>query len=71
MDQGRITNIQDVAGLAPYFFVDPDYSTPEAQFMNKSLLNDNYRACPTNLPSPSTELTIRIHYFTFFTQVAF
>ncbi|KAF8425049.1 hypothetical protein L210DRAFT_3743949 [Boletus edulis BED1] len=41
--QGRITNIHDVPNLAPYFFVDPDYSTPEAQRMRESILNDAYR----------------------------
>ncbi|KAH0838890.1 hypothetical protein J3R83DRAFT_7317 [Lanmaoa asiatica] len=41
--QGRITIIQDVPSLAPYFFVDPNYSTPEAQFMSKSIPSDDYR----------------------------
>ncbi|KAG9310513.1 hypothetical protein JVU11DRAFT_9660 [Chiua virens] len=40
--QGRITNIKDVPSLAPYFFVRPDYATPEAQSMLKSLSNDDY-----------------------------
>lgn len=42
-DQGRVTNIQDVPTLAPYFFVDPNYLTPEAQFMRKSMPGDDYR----------------------------
>ncbi|KAF8553539.1 hypothetical protein OG21DRAFT_1597677 [Imleria badia] len=41
--QGRITNIQDVPSLAPYFFVDPDHSTPEAQLMRDFISNDDYR----------------------------
>ncbi|KAI9455877.1 hypothetical protein HD554DRAFT_2030712 [Boletus coccyginus] len=40
--QGRITNIKDVPNLAPYFFVDPDYSTPEAQLMRESISSDDY-----------------------------
>ncbi|KAN0101307.1 hypothetical protein V8E55_001291 [Tylopilus felleus] len=41
--QGRITILQDVPSLAPYFFVDPDYSTPEAQLMRQSISNVDYR----------------------------
>lgn len=55
-DQGRITNIQDVPSLAPYFFVDPNYWTPEAEFMSKSISGDDYCGY-THPPSPSIELT--------------
>ncbi|KAF9235713.1 hypothetical protein BU15DRAFT_89484 [Melanogaster broomeanus] len=41
--QGRITNINEVPALAPYFYIDPDYSTPEAQFMRRSLSTNDYR----------------------------
>ena len=42
-DQGRIANIQDVPALAPYFFVDPNYSTLEARSIYKYMPNDDYR----------------------------
>ncbi|KIJ60123.1 hypothetical protein HYDPIDRAFT_32546 [Hydnomerulius pinastri MD-312] len=40
--QGRITNVNDVPGLAPFFYIDPDYATPEALFMRKSISVDDY-----------------------------
>ncbi|KAF9219057.1 glutamyl-tRNA synthetase [Gyrodon lividus] len=41
--QGRITNINDVPVLAPYFYIDPDYATPEAQLMRLSISTEDYR----------------------------
>ncbi|KAF9647742.1 glutamyl-tRNA synthetase [Thelephora ganbajun] len=35
--QSRITNILDIAKLAPYFFVEPDYGSQEAESMIKSI----------------------------------
>jgi len=35
--QSRITNILDIAKLAPYFFVEPDYGSREAESMIKSI----------------------------------
>jgi len=40
--QGRITNLHDVPTLAPFFFVEPDYSLPEAQTMKRGLSADDY-----------------------------
>lgn len=40
--QGRITNLQDIPKLAPYFFVDPDMSSGEAQAMLKVAPEDSY-----------------------------
>ncbi|KAG8220277.1 hypothetical protein J3R82DRAFT_1371 [Butyriboletus roseoflavus] len=58
--QGRITNIQDVPSLAPYFFVDPNHSTPEAQFMNKSISSDDYRrALEVTIPRLKAEPNAR------------
>ena len=34
-EQSRITNIVDIAKLAPYFFVEPDYGSREAESMVK------------------------------------
>ncbi|KAH7923759.1 glutamyl-tRNA synthetase [Leucogyrophana mollusca] len=41
--QGRIINLLDVPRLAPFFFVDPDYTTEEAQSMIKSISPSDYR----------------------------
>jgi len=35
--QSRVTNILDIAKLAPYFFVEPDYGSQEAESMVKSI----------------------------------
>jgi len=35
--QSRITNILDIPRLAPYFFVEPEYKSPEAESMVKSI----------------------------------
>ena len=32
-----MTNLQDIPTLAPYFFVDPDLTSAEAQTMAKSI----------------------------------
>ncbi|KAJ8593595.1 anticodon-binding domain of class I aminoacyl-tRNA synthetase, partial [Rhizopogon salebrosus TDB-379] len=40
--QGRITNLHDVPTLAPFFFVDLDYSLPEAQTLKRGVLADDY-----------------------------
>jgi glutamyl-tRNA synthetase len=42
-DQGRVTVLKDVPSLAPYFFLEPDYSTAEAQVMRESMSKDDYR----------------------------
>ncbi|KAF8549555.1 hypothetical protein OG21DRAFT_1525719 [Imleria badia] len=41
--QGRVTVLKDVPSLAPYFFLEPDYSTAEAQVMRESMSKDDYR----------------------------
>lgn len=40
--QGRMTNLQDIPTLAPYFFVEPDLASPEAQTMYKSVSSEDY-----------------------------
>ncbi|GJE98035.1 glutamyl-tRNA synthetase [Phanerochaete sordida] len=40
--QGRMTNLQDIPTLAPYFFVDPDLTSPEAQSMSKLFTAKDY-----------------------------
>lgn len=40
--QGRLTNLQDIPVLAPYFFNEPDYSTDEARKLLKSLDGASY-----------------------------
>ncbi|EIW86053.1 glutamyl-tRNA synthetase [Coniophora puteana RWD-64-598 SS2] len=40
--QGRITNLQDVPGLAPFFFVEPEYESTEAKGMLKSINGEVY-----------------------------
>ncbi|TFK74720.1 glutamyl-tRNA synthetase [Pluteus cervinus] len=35
--EGRLTNVQDIPKLAPFFFVDPDLSSPEAKVMIKKI----------------------------------
>ncbi|TCD68577.1 Glutamate--tRNA ligase mitochondrial [Steccherinum ochraceum] len=47
--QGRLTNLQDVPLLAPYFFVEPNYATEEAQKMLKSLGDASYVTALDNL----------------------
>ncbi|KAH7884204.1 hypothetical protein F5I97DRAFT_1938759 [Phlebopus sp. FC_14] len=47
--QGRITNVNDVPSLGPFFFVDPDHKTAEAEFMRKSISSDDYSR-PRRLP---------------------
>jgi len=34
---GRVTNILDIHKLTPYFFVEPDYGSQEAESMVKSI----------------------------------
>ncbi|OJT08520.1 Glutamate--tRNA ligase [Trametes pubescens] len=40
--QGRTTKLSDIPALGPFFFVEPDYTSAEAQKMRQSLPNDNY-----------------------------
>ncbi|KAI6020987.1 hypothetical protein BKA83DRAFT_4293667 [Pisolithus microcarpus] len=40
--QGRITNVFDVPSLAPFFFVDPNYASPEAKSMLRPVSSDEY-----------------------------
>jgi len=40
--QGRVTNLQDIPALAPYFFIDPDYAADEAQKMLQTLGDASY-----------------------------
>ncbi|KAI0762511.1 glutamyl-tRNA synthetase [Fomes fomentarius] len=40
--QGRTTKLGDLPALAPFFFVEPDYSSREAQEMRKRLSIENY-----------------------------
>lgn len=40
--QGRITNLHDVPTLAPFFFVELDYTLPEAHTMKRGLSADDY-----------------------------
>lgn len=37
MFQSRLTTINDIPSLGPFFFVDPDYSSEEAKSMVDSL----------------------------------
>ncbi|KAH7907048.1 hypothetical protein BJ138DRAFT_1216266 [Hygrophoropsis aurantiaca] len=41
--QGRIVNLLDVPALAPFFFVDPDYTTDEAKSMIRVIPASDYR----------------------------
>lgn len=47
--QGRITNLHDVPALAPFFFVELDYTLPEAQTMKRGLSADDYGKSRTPL----------------------
>ncbi|KAL4069213.1 hypothetical protein J3A83DRAFT_4095337 [Scleroderma citrinum] len=40
--QGRMINVFDVPVLAPFFFIDPDYTSTEAQSMRASVSADDY-----------------------------
>ncbi|KAH7907046.1 hypothetical protein BJ138DRAFT_1161049 [Hygrophoropsis aurantiaca] len=40
--QGRIVNLLDVPTLAPFFFVDPDYTTDEAKSMIRAISASDY-----------------------------
>ncbi|EIW65117.1 glutamyl-tRNA synthetase [Trametes versicolor FP-101664 SS1] len=40
--QGRTTKLSDIPALGPFFFVEPDYTSAEAQKMRQLLPNDNY-----------------------------
>ena len=42
VSQGRITNLNDIPVLAPYFFVEPDYTSDEARKMLKSIDDISY-----------------------------
>ncbi|KAI0638911.1 glutamyl-tRNA synthetase [Trametes polyzona] len=42
--QGRTTKLSDIPTLGPFFFVEPDYSSPEAQKMRQSLSDEKYTA---------------------------
>ncbi|KAF9649054.1 Nucleotidylyl transferase [Thelephora ganbajun] len=53
--RSRITNILDVAKLAPYFFVEPDYGSQEAESMIKSIPQADIVKIPTNV-APRLEL---------------
>ncbi|KAG6332077.1 hypothetical protein ID866_7015 [Astraeus odoratus] len=41
--QGRIVNVFDVPSLAPFFFIEPDYTTSDARSMRRSVSIDDYR----------------------------
>ncbi|KAH8101405.1 hypothetical protein BXZ70DRAFT_1007241 [Cristinia sonorae] len=47
--EGRLTNLQDIPVLAPYFFVEPEYSTDEAKKMLSSLKDVPYVTALDNL----------------------
>ncbi|KAI8983303.1 glutamyl-tRNA synthetase [Trametes punicea] len=49
--QGRTTKVSDIPALGPFFFVEPDYSSPEAQKMRQSLSDNNYAAVADSLAS--------------------
>ncbi|KAI0735761.1 glutamyl-tRNA synthetase [Earliella scabrosa] len=49
--QGRITKLSDIPNLAPFFFVEPNYTTSEAQKMRQSLSSDHYIKVVTSLIS--------------------
>ena len=38
-----MVTVFDVPALAPFFFVDPDYTTDEAREMRASVSTDDYR----------------------------
>ncbi|KAM5534385.1 hypothetical protein V8D89_011978 [Ganoderma adspersum] len=40
--QGRTTKLSDIPALAPFFFVEPDYNSVEAQKMRGSLSTEHY-----------------------------
>ncbi|KAI0367459.1 glutamyl-tRNA synthetase [Pilatotrama ljubarskyi] len=40
--QGRTTKLSDIPSLGSFFFVEPDYSSPEAGKMRQSLPSENY-----------------------------
>ena len=40
--QGRTAKLSDIPVLAPFFFVEPDYPSMEAQKMRGSLSTDHY-----------------------------
>ncbi|THH31563.1 hypothetical protein EUX98_g2616 [Antrodiella citrinella] len=53
--QGRLVNLQDIPMLAPYFFIDPDYSSDESQKMLKTLGDVSYVTALENLTARLSE----------------
>ncbi|KAI0651383.1 glutamyl-tRNA synthetase [Trametes meyenii] len=49
--QGRTTKLSDVPALGSFFFVEPDYASPEAQKMRASLSPERYATIVSNLIS--------------------
>ncbi|KAH9891169.1 glutamyl-tRNA synthetase [Cubamyces lactineus] len=49
--QGRTTKLSDIPSLGPFFFVEPDYSSSEAQRMKQSLSSEHYAAVVDSLVS--------------------
>ncbi|KZT09062.1 glutamyl-tRNA synthetase [Laetiporus sulphureus 93-53] len=49
MLQGRIMNLNDLPSLASFLFIEPDYTTEEAQSMRQSLPSDKYNAVVVGL----------------------
>ncbi|KAI0078525.1 glutamyl-tRNA synthetase [Panus rudis PR-1116 ss-1] len=47
--QGRLVNIMDLPELAPYFFVDPDWSSEEAKKLRSAATDDEYRTALTSI----------------------
>ncbi|KAI0358886.1 glutamyl-tRNA synthetase [Trametes cingulata] len=68
--QGRITKLSDVPSLGSFFFVDPDYSSPEALKMRQSLPSQIYntvvaglasRLCSAEIPWDAARLSGLLH----------
>ncbi|KAJ3483560.1 hypothetical protein NLI96_g6232 [Meripilus lineatus] len=53
--QGRIVNILDIPSLAPYFFIEPDYSSEEACSLLATLPRDTYITALTDLKAHLTQ----------------
>ncbi|KAI0327285.1 glutamyl-tRNA synthetase [Cubamyces sp. BRFM 1775] len=53
--QGRVTKLSDIPSLAPFFFVEPDYSSAEAKKMRQSLPSEQYAAVLDSLVSRLSE----------------
>ncbi|KAI0761628.1 glutamyl-tRNA synthetase [Trametes elegans] len=47
--QSRATKVNDIPTLGAFFFVEPDYTTPEAQKMRQSLSSEDYSAVVNSL----------------------